>query len=117
MGVFALFGGDFAILFIDIFVTYSGIGVIFSAKLGPKRQFCARARTNAHAATRKGARKRCFTPHNGCFCVVFAVCALTFYIYVVRETFWSIEIMDLRPKSRVGGGDVWVTFGNPSGDG
>jgi hypothetical protein len=45
----------FAVSFIHIFPTYFGIGVIFSSKLAQKRQFCARMRTNAHAATRKGA--------------------------------------------------------------
>jgi hypothetical protein len=37
-----------AVLFIDIFATYSVIGVNFSAKLAQKRQFCARMRTRQH---------------------------------------------------------------------
>ena len=53
MGVFALLEGDCAILFLYIFPTHSGIGVRFSAKLGQKRQFCARMRTNWHARSKK----------------------------------------------------------------
>jgi hypothetical protein len=67
MGVFALLEGDCAILFMYIFPTHSGIGVIFSAKLGQKRQFCARNGTNWHAATRKVVKKCCFTHLNDLF--------------------------------------------------
>jgi hypothetical protein len=48
MGVFALLEGDCAISFMYIFPTHSGIGLIFSAKLAQKRQFCARMRTRQH---------------------------------------------------------------------
>jgi len=67
MGVFALLEGDCAILFMYIFPTHSNIGVSFSAKLGQKRQFCARMRTNWHAATRKSEWKSRFTHQNALF--------------------------------------------------
>jgi hypothetical protein len=71
MGVFALLEGDCAISFMYIFPTHSGIGLIFSAKLAQKRQFCARMRTNAHAATRKVARNPRFTHQNALFLQLF----------------------------------------------
>ena len=97
-GVLSCSKAGFVISFMYIFATYSTIGVIFSAKLAQKRQFCARARTNAHAATRKSAWKRCFDPHNGLFLPLFAICALTFYIYSRRSAIWCIGIMGLRSK-------------------
>jgi hypothetical protein len=37
------------------------------------------------------------------FASFFAICALTFYIYVVREVFWCNGIMDLGSKIQRGG--------------
>jgi len=57
----------FAVSFIHIFPTYSGIGLFFSAKLGQKRQFCARNGTNWHAATRKVRQNTRFAHQNDLF--------------------------------------------------
>ena len=117
-GVFALLEGDCAILFMYIFPTHSGIGMIFSAKLGQKSQFCARngtklhetARngTNWHATTLKVANKRCFTPQNTQFFAAFAIFTLTQPIYPpTGRYFCASGLWTFGPKSSVG-------YGKPS---
>ena len=85
MGCYALLEGDFCFF---IYVYFSSIfqhRIDFFCKTGPKK---AILRTNAHAATRKLARKSRFCPQNGCFCIVFVVCAISFYICVGSGMFF-----------------------------